>query len=82
MRNKKERIKTMRNLRGKLKNGGVIAFVAIIILAAAYGISWIVCCGIIKIIFFCFGFTYPCKKATGIWLILCVVQSIRSATKK
>ena len=48
----------MSNLKQKLKTGGIIAVAVIIILALDYGLSWIVTCGIIKLITMCFGLTF------------------------
>jgi len=42
-----------RELRDKIKSGGIIAGVVILILIAAYGISWIATVGIIKLITMC-----------------------------
>ena len=51
---------------------GVI--VAILILIACYGLSWIVTCGIVKLIALCFGLTFSWPIATGIWLVLCLLE--------
>ena len=47
----------------------VILF-SIIYLIFAYGISWLITCGIIKLITLCFGWTFKWSVATGIWLII------------
>ena len=52
-----------------------IVFAAIII-ALAYGLSWLVTCGIIKLITLCFGLTFNWPMATGIWLVILILQSI------
>lgn len=52
-----------------------IVFAAIII-ALAYGFSWLVTCGIIKLITLCFGLTFNWPMATGIWLVILILQSI------
>lgn len=49
---------------------------AILIFAFLYFVSWILTCGIIKLITLCFGLSFSWLIATGIWLIMCVVQSI------
>lgn len=41
-----------------------------------YALSWILTCGIIKLITLCFGLNFNWLIATGIWLIMCVVKSI------
>lgn len=48
----------MNNLRRKIATGGVAAIVVIVILTICYGLSWIVTCGIIKLIAMCFGLTF------------------------
>ena len=53
---------------------GVIA--AIVIALAIHGISWIVTCGIIKLITLCFGLEFSWEIATGIWLITVLLRSI------
>ena len=47
----------------------------ITIIALCYGLSWIVTCGIIKLITICFGMKFKWSIATGIWLILCLLKS-------
>jgi hypothetical protein len=49
-----------------------------IILILGYGLSWIITCGIIKLITLCFGWTFKWHIATGIWLIICIARSIFS----
>lgn len=66
----------------KLKNNGIAILVAIAILAVCYGLSWIVTCGIIKLITMCFGWTFKWSVATGIWLIICLLKGIFSVTVK
>ena len=63
-------------MKDKLKEGGIVALAVIGILVATYAFSWIVTCGIIKLITLCFGLTFKWKVATGIWLVLCLLESI------
>lgn len=72
----------MSNLKNKLAKGGVTAIVVILILAACYGLSCIVTCGIIKLITMCFGLTFKWSIATGIWLVICILRSIFNVTVK
>lgn len=51
-------------------------FIAIIIFVALYALSWILTCGVIKLITLCFSIHFKWTIATGIWLIMCVVKSI------
>lgn len=72
----------MSNLKSKIATGGATALVVILIIAALYGVSWIVTCGIIKLITMCFGWTFKWSIATGIWLIICILRSIFNVTVK
>lgn len=72
----------MSNLKEKLTKGGVTAVIVITILALCYGLSWIVTCGIIKLITMCFGLTFKWSIATGIWLIICILRSVFNVTVK
>ena len=72
----------MSNLKEKLTKGGVTAVIVITILALCYGLSWIVTCGIIKLITMCFGLTFKWSIATGIWLIICILKSVFNVTVK
>lgn len=65
-------------LKEKLAGYGIGVLLGLFILAIFYGISWIVTCGIIKLITMCFGWTFKWSIATGIWLILCIAKSIFS----
>lgn len=56
----------MSNLKEKLTKCGVTAVIVITILALCCGLSWIVTCGIIKLITMCFGLTFKWSIATGI----------------
>lgn len=46
----------------------------------AFGFSWFVTCGVIKLITMCFGLTFKWKVATGIWLTIIVLKSIFTVT--
>lgn len=67
-------------MKDKIKQGGIVAVVVILLLAVCYGISWIVTCGIIKLITMCFGLEFSLAVATGIWLIICILKSIFNVT--
>lgn len=69
-------------MKEKIKQGGIAAAVVILLVAACYGISWIVTCGIIKLITMCFGWEFSWAIATGIWLIICILKSIFNVTVK
>ena len=73
-----------KNLKNKitLAKGGVSVLIFVVIIAVCYGLSWIVTCGIIKLITMCFGWTFKWSIATGIWLIICILRSIFNVTVK
>lgn len=66
--------------REKAKIAG--ALMVILLVTICYAISWLITCGIIKLITICFGLTFSWAIATGIWLILCLLRSIFSVTVK
>ncbi|MBS5083799.1 MAG: hypothetical protein KH031_27025 [Clostridiales bacterium] len=72
----------IKNLKSKIAEGGSAVVVVILILAIYYGFSWLVTCGIIKLITVCFGLTFKWSIATGIWLIICILKSIFNVTVK
>ena len=55
-------------------------FGVIFAVVAVYALSWIVTCGIIKLITMCFGLTFSWGIATGIWLIYILLKSLFSNT--
>lgn len=57
---------------------GIAGGLIVLILAAIYGLSWIITCGLIKLITICFGWTFKWSIATGIWLIIILAKSIFS----
>lgn len=61
------------------KHGGIVsAVIFVTFIAAIYACSWLVTCGIIKLITMCFGWTFTWPIATGIWLIILIAKSIFS----
>ena len=53
-----------------LKILGIIIGIFIVL-----ALSWIVTCGFIKLIAICFGWTFKWSIATGIWLILLLLEA-------
>lgn len=67
----------------KYKKHGWLAVVgAILIVAAIFAFSWVVTCGIIKLITVCFGLKFSWKVATGIWLVMFLIRGLFSITVK
>lgn len=51
------------------------ALLVFLILALYFGVSWLICCGIVKILSLCFGFTFTWPVATGIWIVFMFVSA-------
>lgn len=66
----------------KIAESGVAALFIIIGLIIIYGLSWIVSCGIIKLIAICFGLTFKWSVATGIWLATLLLRNVFNITVK
>lgn len=66
----------------KNKPGIGMALAIILILATIYATSWIVTCGIIKLITMCFGLTFKWSIATGIWLVMVLLKMVFNVTIK
>ena len=58
-----------------LRNGGIAALVIVGALIFIPGLSWIITCVIIKLITMCFAMTFRWSVATGVWLILVLLQA-------
>ena len=56
--------------------------IGIIFIILISGLSWLITCGIIKLITLCFGLTFSWTTATGIWLIMILLRGIFQATVK
>lgn len=65
----------------KISESGLALIFTILIVMILYGFSWIVTCGIIKLVTMCFGWTFKWSVATGVWLILCIARSIFKNSK-
>ena len=55
---------------------GIAGGLIILILIACYTLSWIITCGLIKLVTLCFGWTFKWSIATGIWLMICIARTI------
>ena len=62
----------------RLAKLGIAGGLALALVVVLYAVSWIVTCGVIKLITLCFGWTFNWAIATGIWLIICIAKSIFS----
>ena len=59
-----------------IATGGSALLLTIIFLVVAFGFSWIVTCGVIKLITLCFGWQFKWSIATGIWLVMCLARTV------
>ena len=55
---------------------GCLAAVFIFLFACA--VSWIITCGVIKLVTLCFGWEYSWGMATGVWLIMFLIKHVFS----
>ena len=75
--------KNIRDLKNKISANGTAILVVLVILALAFGASWIITCGIIKLVTLCFCWTFKWSIATGIWLIMCLLSfTFKSSSSK
>lgn len=72
----------MNNKKVKIERGIMAIIIYVLIIAACYGLGWIVTCGIIKLITLCFGLTFNWLIATGIWLVMCLLKAVFNVTVK
>lgn len=70
----------MKRFKKKIVAGGITAIVVVGLMIVIYGVSWIVTCGLIKLVCMCFGLTFTWKIATGIWIVLAILQSVFKTT--
>lgn len=63
-----------RERKNKIKKRGLLAVMVIGLIAFLYGLSWILTCGVIKLITICFHLSFHWSIATGIWVILCFLK--------
>ena len=54
--------------------------IAIVIFALACAGSWIMTCGVIKLITMCFGWEFSWAIATGVWLLMCLARTVLNHT--
>lgn len=52
-----------------MKEKLIAAGIIIGALVLMFGLSWILTCGVVKLITLCFGWTFKWSIATGIWLV-------------
>lgn len=63
------------------KIGCAVAIVILLAFVLILGIDWLITCGIIKLICMCFGWTFTWSTATGVWLIITMVEGALGSIK-
>lgn len=64
-----------------MKTGTALGVIgAILICLLLCGVSWIITCGVIKLITMCFGLTFSWAVATGVWLLMCLARTVFKST--
>lgn len=59
-----------------MKKSIIAMLVVLLVYLIGYAASWIITCGIFKLVTMCFDWTFKWSIATGIWLIICVLKTI------
>lgn len=59
-----------------MKEKLIAAGIIIGALVLMFGLSWILTCGVVKLITLCFGWTFKWSIATGIWLVSILLTGI------
>lgn len=52
----------------------LIGLGVVVVVALAFGLSWGIVCGLVKLVTLCFGWTFNLAYATGIWIILLIAN--------
>lgn len=63
----------MKGLFKILSEMGASILIFILLILLLFGVSWIITCGIIKLITLCFGLKFSWIISTGIWLCLVLI---------
>lgn len=69
-------MKMINKILNRLANNSLVGVMLIFILILGFGSSWIITCGIVKLITLCFGWSFKWSFATGIWLILILIKNL------
>lgn len=73
-------LKKLKKNVSNIADGSLAVLVVLAIVVLAFGISWIVTCGIIKLITLCFGWTFSWGIATGIWFVMMLLKKVFNVT--
>lgn len=73
-------LKKLKKNVSNIADGSLAILVVLAIVILAFGISWILTCGIIKLITLCFGWTFSWGIATGIWFVMMLLKKVFNVT--
>ena len=62
--------------------GGFLAVLLVAMLVFAYGLSWIITCGVVYLITLCFGWDFSWLMATGVWAAAFLIRALFGKRKK
>lgn len=60
----------------------LFVFIAALIVLAVFAFSWVVACGLVKVITLCFGWKFSWGIATGVWVIFLLIDVYISQLRK
>lgn len=66
----------------KKNSNAAETLVIILSVIALFGFSWLVTCGIVKLITMCFGLTFSWSIGTGIWFIFILINLLWPKNKE
>lgn len=73
-------LKKLKKNVSNIAEGGIAVLLVLAIVVIAFGLSWIITCGIIKLITLCFGWTFSWGIATGIWFVMMLLKKVFNVT--
>ena len=73
-------LKKLKKNVSNIAEGGIAVILVLAIVVIAFGLSWIITCGIIKLITLCFGWTFSWGIATGIWFMMMLLKKVFNVT--
>lgn len=68
-------------IKGLCKKGVIYVITFFSIIAFVLFISWLLTCGLVKLITLCFGWKFTWGIGTGIWLILLLIKDLIPKSK-
>lgn len=73
-------LKKLKKNVSNIAEGSIAVLLVLAIVVIAFGLSWIITCGIIKLITLCFGWTFSWGIATGIWFVMMLLKKVFNVT--